>query len=300
MVDRWRVLLHWRSLVNHFTATTLPLDSSTFELVPKEGTVLRSADFKIVGAPVLEEIPVVASSAKAADHLPGRQIRIELEDASSQIQLTWEASLREGANYIRQQVTIHALQKAAALAQIVLVNATVPGATVSGHAKGSPVIAGTWFFGFEHPLSECRVPADHASCWLCARTSLAGRTERDLFVCVWRGSSGAVASRLPEICRARTRSSLPHLPALQLLVRPWIFRSLHRAGRGHRGPEFRRGIDQEARSQARQLPFRRWLGRPCDPLEVQSWLSRWFDESVRDRSQIRRCARHLALPVGRL
>jgi hypothetical protein len=42
----------------------------------------------------------------------------------------------------------------------------VPGAAVSGNVKGSPVIAGTWFFGFEHPLSECRVRADRASCWL--------------------------------------------------------------------------------------------------------------------------------------
>jgi hypothetical protein len=42
---------------------------------------------------------------------------------------------------------------------------------VSGEVKGSPVIAGTWFLGFEHPLSECRVTVirltnDRASCWL--------------------------------------------------------------------------------------------------------------------------------------
>jgi hypothetical protein len=171
--------LHWQSLTNHFTGVTLALDGSAFELVPREGPVLRSSDLKIVGLPVLEEVAAATSSSKASDHLPGRLIRIELEDSSAQIRVTWKAILRDGAsdgandgaNYVRQEVTIHALQKPFALAQVVLVDATLPGASVSGHVKGSPVVAGTspastWFAGFEHPLSECRVRADRASCWL--------------------------------------------------------------------------------------------------------------------------------------
>jgi len=158
--------LHWQSLVNKFTGVTLPLDGSTFELVPKEGPVLRSSDFKIVAAPVLEEISSAPTSSKAADRLPGRQIRVELADSSAKIRISWKAILHEGANYIREEVTVHVAQQPFALAQIVLVDATVPGAAVSGHVRGSPVVAGTWFFAFEHPLSDCRVRADRASCWL--------------------------------------------------------------------------------------------------------------------------------------
>ncbi len=158
--------LQWQSLQNHFTNASLPLDGSVFELVPKEGAVLRSAEFKMTTAPMLEDTPVAASSSKSADHLPGRQIRIELEDSSARIRVTWIATLREGANYIRQEVTIHAIQKPFPLTQINLVDAVLPGAVVSGHVKGSPVVAGTWFVGFEHPLSDCRVRDDRASCWL--------------------------------------------------------------------------------------------------------------------------------------
>jgi hypothetical protein len=158
--------LQWQGLQNHFTQANLPLDGSVFELVPKEGPVLRSSDFKMTAAPALEDIPVAPSSSKAADHLPGRQIRIELEDPSARIRVTWIATLRDGANYIRQEVTIHAMQKPFALAQVNLVDARIPGAVVSGHVKGSPVTAGTWFVGFEHPLSDCRVRDDRASCWL--------------------------------------------------------------------------------------------------------------------------------------
>ena len=71
-----------------------------------------------------------------------------------------------GANYVRQEVTIRALHQPFPLTEIVLIDVDVPGAIVSGHVKGSPVTAETWFLGFEHPLSECRVRADRASCWL--------------------------------------------------------------------------------------------------------------------------------------
>ena len=186
------------------------------------------------------------------------------------------------------------------LTQIGLIDAVVPGAVVSGNVKGSPVTAGTWFLGFEHPLSDCRVRADRASCWLSARTSAASRPERDLFVRDRRGPCRAVAPRLPELRGTRTRSSLSNVSALQLLVRPGILRPLQRAGRGRCGSEFRRGTDEEARRQARQLSLRRWLGRSHDSLEIQSRFSRRPDESRANRGQLRRRARHLAFSLGRL
>jgi len=158
--------LQWQSLTNHFTETSLPLAGSVFQLVPREGPVLRSSDLKMVTAPIIEDAPVPPDSSKAANRLPGRQVRIELEDPSSKLRVTWIAVLREGANYVRQEVTIRASQPSFALAQLVLIDALLPGSVVSGNVKGSPVTAGTWFLGFEHPLSECRVRADRASCWL--------------------------------------------------------------------------------------------------------------------------------------
>jgi hypothetical protein len=158
--------LNSQSLTNHFTGITLPLAGSVFELVPREGPVLQSSDFKMISAPIIEEAPVSHDSSKAADRLPGRQVRIELEDPCAKVHVTWRAILREDANYIRQEVTIRTAQPSFALAQLVLIDALVPGSVVSGNVKGSPVTAGTWFLGFEHPLSECRVRADRASCWL--------------------------------------------------------------------------------------------------------------------------------------
>jgi len=163
--------LRWQSLTNHFTGATLPLGGSVFELVPKEGPVLRSSDFKMVAAPALREIsasPDSQATSRAADLLPGHELNAELQDASGNIQITWKAILREETNYIRQEVTIRATHQALALVQVGLIDAVVPGAVVSGQVKGSPVTSATWFLGFEHPLSECRVrrDEDRASCWL--------------------------------------------------------------------------------------------------------------------------------------
>ncbi len=158
--------LRWQSLTNNFTRATLPLDGSVFAFVPKEGPLLRSADFKIVATPVFRDLQPLPTASRAADRLPGRELRVVLEDPASKMRIIWKAILREGANYIRQEVTIRALHEPLALAQISLIDAVVPGAVVSGQVKGSPVTAGTWFLGFEHPLSECRVRADRATCWL--------------------------------------------------------------------------------------------------------------------------------------
>jgi hypothetical protein len=217
--------LRWQSLTNHLTGATLSPDGSVFELVQKEGPVLRSADFKIVGSPVLRNLPgspdysqpgsfrapapklstptdptkphaseaqaqqasvtaadsSQASSPKGADRLPGRELRLELEDPASKLHIVWKAILLDGTTYIRQELTIRAAHQSFAFTQIGLIDMVVPGAVVSGSVKGSPVTAGTlsaktWFLGFEHPLSDCRVRGDRATCWLSRELPLqAGR-----------------------------------------------------------------------------------------------------------------------------
>ncbi len=54
--------LRWQSLTNHFTGASLPLDGSVLELVPKEGPVLHSSNFKMVAAPVLRDVPASPAS----------------------------------------------------------------------------------------------------------------------------------------------------------------------------------------------------------------------------------------------
>jgi len=158
--------LRWESLKNRLTGDALSLEETTFALVPKEGPALPSSAFKIVGGPFLEDIPLPQDTSRAADHVPGREIRIELLDTTTNVSVTWKALLRGKTNYLRQELTIHAAEHDIPLTRIELIDAEIPGAVLSGQVKGSPVTAGTWFLGFEHPLSNCRVDGGRASCWL--------------------------------------------------------------------------------------------------------------------------------------
>ena len=45
-----------------------------------------------------------------------------------------------------------------------LVDGSMHNANVLGKVKGSPVVADSWFFGLEHPLSKSNVDGDHFTC----------------------------------------------------------------------------------------------------------------------------------------
>ena len=160
--------LRWQSLTNQLTAVTVGLYDPVFTLTPKEGAVLRSNDwdFEIVGAPAIEDLSASPSAIRGADRLAGKQLRIELEDMPAGIHVTWKGSLRDGANYVREEVTVRSIDHNYPLAEITLIDFAFPDAAVTGAVKGSPVTSATWFFGFEHPLSDCRVRDGRSRCWL--------------------------------------------------------------------------------------------------------------------------------------
>jgi hypothetical protein len=277
--------LHWATLINHFTRTTLPLAGSVFALVPKEGPVLHSSDLKVVAAPVIEDAGVSKDSSKAADHLPGRQVRIELEDPSANLHLTWTAILRDGANYIRQEVTLRALQPSFAPSQIVLIDAVVPGAAVSGHAKGSPVTAGTWFLGFEHPLSECRVHADRASCWLARELPLQAG-QRVTYSSVI-GVTHASQLRRDFLNYVELERAHPYRTFLH--YNSWY-------DLGFFGCYDEQSAVAVVQSFGEELTKRR--GVKLDSFLFDDSWDGWLDESCADRRPVRRGARNLAFAGG--
>ena len=82
-----------------------------------------------------------------------RRLSVVLEDAGRRVQAVWRAVLRDGARYLRQEVTLRALGAPLAVKEIVLVEARSPDARVAGVVKGSPIVAGNLFLAFQHPLA---------------------------------------------------------------------------------------------------------------------------------------------------
>jgi hypothetical protein len=117
------------------------------------GTLLDSGRMELKEGPRVEELPASPRASRLSERVPGRQITLALEDDGGRARVVWRAVLREGSHYVRQEVELSALGADLPVTEVCLIDLAVPDAAVRGTVKGSPVTAGPWFFGLEHPLS---------------------------------------------------------------------------------------------------------------------------------------------------
>ena len=142
-------------ITNRLTGETL-VASEAFAITILDGGVIKASEMTVAGAPEITELAVDASSSQRSLHFPGKQITLHLEDVDRRVSATWRGILRDGSEYVRQELTLQAKEKDVNITSVRLVDLQVSGAHVSGAVKGSPIIVGNLFFGFEHPLSESR------------------------------------------------------------------------------------------------------------------------------------------------
>jgi len=143
---------------------TIMSSQDVFVLKLRDGKVLRSSTMSIKDGPCIDDLSTEPGASRAAQHLPGRQVVMRFEDSDGQLTVTWRGILRNGSNYIRQEISLKANGHDAAIQQVKLFDFRAPSARVVGSVKGSPVISGDAFFGFEHPLSACEVKDDKVEC----------------------------------------------------------------------------------------------------------------------------------------
>jgi hypothetical protein len=169
MQAQWSVAEHKLTALTLAIRTTgakvcLPRDPFSFTF--KDGTSVRASDMTITDGPRIEELPSNSGASRAADHFAGKAIRLRLEyeskkhpekqDPKKRISIFWRAVLRDDSNYIREEISLSAPDSDQPIAEVYLFNGSLPGASVIGTVKGSPVIAGDLFFGFEDPLAQCQ------------------------------------------------------------------------------------------------------------------------------------------------
>lgn len=144
----------------------LKLNRPAFLLTMTDGKTIRSSDLRIVGGPAAEGLAGVPGRSRWSDRLPGKQVRVELEDAARTMKVVWHGVLRDGSNYIRQELTITAIGADLPLKEVRLIDLPVPGCAVAGKVIGSPIVAGNLFLGFEYPLSKSTADGKQAVCSL--------------------------------------------------------------------------------------------------------------------------------------
>jgi hypothetical protein len=165
----------WQISNNKFTAgefrdlleqKSLGAPVNPFVLLLSDGHVLTASEMKVTSAPTVEELKPNAGASKLSERLSGKAISVQLHDDGSQLTLVWRAILRDGSAYIRQEITLSAKEQDVAIREVRLIDWIMPDAHVAGLVRGSPVVDGTAFVGFEHPLSTCVVAPGRVRCKL--------------------------------------------------------------------------------------------------------------------------------------
>ncbi len=135
--------------------------SECFELILDGGQMVKASDLKIVGKPALKDLKPKSDSCRLADQFGGKQIAVMLASPDQKLRVRWHGILRDGSNYVRQQMVFTATNEPIDIEEIVLLELSSRHVEVVGTVDGSPAVAGNMFFAYEHPLSKSQVvPGD--------------------------------------------------------------------------------------------------------------------------------------------
>lgn len=132
----------------------LELGGDCFQVQSGDGTILKSSDFKMEGQPQIEALPTDMASPTLALHFPGHELVARFTAPDQHLAAEWHVILRDGSAYARQQLVLRAESQDVLVKSIGLFNQEVPNAHTLGMVEGSPVVAGDFFFGYEHPMAQ--------------------------------------------------------------------------------------------------------------------------------------------------
>ncbi|HEX3892415.1 MAG TPA: enterotoxin [Terracidiphilus sp.] len=139
---------------------------SPFTLVFKDGTTCNAPSLHVDQAPTIRQLDPTAGASRFSDTLPGAEIAISMECPGHALPVALSLILRDGSSYLRQSLTITAVNADVPIRRVQLIDLPLQDAHVVGTVNGSPIVAGNVFVGFEHPLSQSKVENGRASAWI--------------------------------------------------------------------------------------------------------------------------------------
>ena len=160
---RWSIVngnLQPTSVDDELNGGSLALTGECFQVELGDGTILKSSDFKLAGPPSVESLKREPGSPTLSRHEAGRQLMAEFSAPDKNLSAEWRVILRDGSTYVREELTLHAIGHDVLVKEITLFDEKIAGAKTTGTVDGSPIVAGNFFFGYEHPMAKNTVGAD--------------------------------------------------------------------------------------------------------------------------------------------
>jgi len=143
----------------------LALAGEPFTVVLGDGTRLAASDFQIESAPTQHRVSAGRPTTTAASLESGGMFVAHYTAPGRHLAAEWSVTLRDHSTYVREELVLRALGADVLVREIILFDQAAAGARTVGTVDGSPVVAGTFFLGYEHPMAKNEVgEGEHVIC----------------------------------------------------------------------------------------------------------------------------------------
>lgn len=146
-----------KELENNYNNTKANLEKvMLFEIELENGEQFNNFDFKLQGKINISSLNPTDSLPTKALTFAGKEVSGDFISNDDNILIRWSAVLRDGSNYIRQNIIIKVHHNPVKIAKISFFDGELKGAKYAGSVIGSPIVTKDFFFGFEHPIAKSK------------------------------------------------------------------------------------------------------------------------------------------------
>jgi hypothetical protein len=144
--------------------TSLPGPSAPCTLLLKDAKGNHASPLRPHGKPTLERVEANAQAVRAAERCAGWRAVVPWTIADSPARGQCFIMLRDGSNYLRQEIVLKAEGEPLEAATLTFVHLAADAAKTWGEVDGSPVVRGTIFAAGEHPMATNEVAEGKIVC----------------------------------------------------------------------------------------------------------------------------------------
>ncbi len=150
-------VINLKTFINKYDNQTVDLSETIlFSIELENGQRLTNHDFRIQNEPIIVDILATDSLPTAALRFAGKEVSALLIEKDGNIAIQWKAQLRDGSNYIRQNIEIKVVTEPVKISRVTFFDGKLQGAEITGSVLGTPVQYKNFFFGLEHPIAHSK------------------------------------------------------------------------------------------------------------------------------------------------
>jgi hypothetical protein len=132
---------------------SLEFSGEAFQIILEDGTRYPASAMLADGEPSVGELVPEPEASGLSGRIPGQKLEIHFHSADGRLRVVWRALMQDEANYVREEIDLVATGRNENVKEIVWLSEIVPDAHTAGKVDGSPIVAGSFFFGYEDPMA---------------------------------------------------------------------------------------------------------------------------------------------------